>query len=127
MATIQQPRVNSTAPVMFMEETRASARMEPIRPPAGIPPVIGCQFDAKPKAVQVEARNIPAPKTFAHCALIGSERIHIQPSRRINTGTAYAPRPRVCRRRSAKNAPMRPVRLTGFAAPVTVFHDGSRG
>src|SRR5580700_6327501 len=127
MAAIQHPAVNNAAPIRFIEETRYSASTEPTCPPAGIPPVTGCQAGTNPNAVQVAERNIPAPKTFAHWASIGAERIHIQPSSRINTGTAYAPKPSVCRRKSAKNAPTRPVRLTGLAAPVTVFHEGSSG
>ena len=88
MATIQQPAVNSAAPVVFIEEMRYSASTEPISPPAGIAPAMGCQVDANPNAVHVAARNTPAPEIFAHWASIAAERIHIQPSSRINTGTA---------------------------------------
>src|SRR5579863_6902952 len=124
--TIQHAAVARIVPVRFSEPTRASASTDPIRPPAGMIPAMGRQFGINPSAQQVEAISRNAPASLIPEDSISAERTHIQPSIRMKRGIAYAPIPSVWRKKSAKYAPTRPVRFTGWTGADAVFKDGSK-
>src|SRR5579871_6748498 len=124
---IQQAAVARIAPVRFIIPTKASASADPIKPPAGITPPIGCQPETKPSPAQVEPIKITAPQSFAHAESTLVDQISFNPSQKIRPGIAYAPSPSDCSRKSESSAPVRPVRFAGFATSEAVFKEGSKG
>ena len=122
---IRQVAASTAAPVTFIADSRAPASSVPASPPAGTAP----EYSRHPGISETRTDVLPIksaePNNLTPGASNVSERTHFQASRISRTGRMNAVRPNTCRPKSARWAPIGPIRLWGRAGPLAVFQEAS--